>query len=267
MNDLVVKNVNVLGDTIMAAKDNDGTIWAGVSYFCKALGMSNKQRDSQVAKVQNDKTLKQGTQKFREGTFDANNDIIAIKVDFIPLWLAKIHITDKMENEHPELAEKLLEYQLKAKDILAEAFFPKQQAIPMTIPQQIQLLAQGHGELNKRVDDIQTGLTDVQTEIQSIKMDLPILPIEADKITVAVKKKGVSIMGGKQSNAYNNRGLRQKVYNNLYSNLKYNFGVTSYKQIKRSECDKAIEIINNYQPPFFLQQEIEAENAQQRLDV
>lgn len=43
-----------------------------------------------------------------------------------------------------------------------------------------------------------------------------------------------------------------KVYNNLYSNLKYNFGVTSYKQIKRSECDKAIEVINNYQPPFFL---------------
>lgn len=132
-------------------------------------------------------------------------------------------------------------------------------APPMTIPQQIQLLAQGNVELNKRMDDM-------QTEIQSIKLDLPILPIEADKITVAVKKKGVSVMGGKESNAYNNRGLRQKVYNNLYSNLKYNFGVTSYKQIKRSECDKAISVIDNYQPPFFLQQEIEAENAQQRID-
>lgn len=132
-------------------------------------------------------------------------------------------------------------------------------APPMTIPEQIQLLAQGNVELNKRMDDM-------QTEIQSIKLDLPILPIEADKITVAVKKKGVTVMGGKQSNAYNNRGLRQKVYNNLYSNLKYNFGVTSYKQIKRSECDKAISVIENYQPPFFLQQEIEAENAQQRID-
>lgn len=133
-------------------------------------------------------------------------------------------------------------------------------ALPMTIPEQIQLLAQGNVELNKRMDDM-------QTEIESIKFDLPILPIEADKITVAVKKKGVAIMGGKQSNAYNNRGLRQKVYNNLYSNLKYNFGIKSYKSLRRSECDKAIEIINNYQPPFFLEQEISAENLQQRFDL
>lgn len=131
-------------------------------------------------------------------------------------------------------------------------------APPMTIPEQIQLLAQGNVELNKRMDNM-------QTEIETLKMDLPILPIEADKITLAVKKKGVAVMGGKQSNAYNNRGLRQKVYNNLYTNLKYNFGISSYKSIKRSECDKALEIINNYQPPFFLQQEIEAENAQQRF--
>lgn len=132
--------------------------------------------------------------------------------------------------------------------------------VPQTTDGKIALLAQGHTELKAEVDA-------VKADLEALKMDLPILPIEADKITVAVKKKGVSVMGGKQSSAYNDRGLRQKVYNNLYSNLKYNFGVKSYKSIKRSECDKAIEIINNYQPPFFLQQEIEAENAQQRLDV
>lgn len=38
------------------------------------------------------------------------------------MWLAKITISKKMEKEHPELADKLLEYQLKAKDILAAAF-------------------------------------------------------------------------------------------------------------------------------------------------
>lgn len=128
----------------------------------------------------------------------------------------------------------------------------------MTIPQQIQLLAQGNVELNKRMDDM-------QADLQALKLDLPILPIEADKITIAVKKKGVSVMGGKQSSAYHNRSIQQKVYKNIYSNLKYNFGVKSYKSIKRSECNKAIEIINNYQLPFFLQQEIDNENMQQRF--
>ena len=133
-------------------------------------------------------------------------------------------------------------------------------SVPMTIPEQIQLLAQGNVELNKRMDDI-------QSDLAALKMDLPLLPVEADRITVAVKKKGVATLGGKHSNAYRNRKTQQKVYKSIYANLKYNFGVSSYKQIKRSECDKAIEIINAYQPPFFLQQEIEGENAQQTLNV
>lgn len=130
--------------------------------------------------------------------------------------------------------------------------------LPQTTDGKIALLAQGHMELKEEVDTI-------KADLEALKMDLPILPIEADKITEAVKKKGVSVMGGKKSNAYNNRNVRQKVYNSLYSNLKYNFGVRSYKSIKRSECDKAIEIVNNYQVPFFLQQTIENENAQQSL--
>lgn len=130
--------------------------------------------------------------------------------------------------------------------------------VPQTIPEQIQLLAQGNVELNKRVDDI-------QAEVEALKMDLPILPIEADKITEAVRKKGVAVLGGKRSNAYNSRGLRQKLYNNLYANLKYNFGVKSYKSIKRSQCDKAIEVIQRYEPPFFLAQQIEDVNAQMAL--
>lgn len=132
--------------------------------------------------------------------------------------------------------------------------------IPQTTDGKIALLAQGHMELKQEVDEI-------KVEIENLKMDLPVLPIEADRITEAVKKKGVSVLGGKQSNAYNNRSIKQKVYNSIYANLKYNFGVKTYKSIKRKECDKAIEIIVAYQPPYFLEQLIENENAQQRLSI
>ena len=37
MEGLTVKGVDLMGDTIMAAQDKNGNIWAGVSYFCKAL--------------------------------------------------------------------------------------------------------------------------------------------------------------------------------------------------------------------------------------
>ena len=130
--------------------------------------------------------------------------------------------------------------------------------IPQTTDGKIALLAKGHLELKEEVDSI-------KSELEMLKMDLPILPIEESKITEAVKRKGVAILGGKLSPAYNNRNLRQKLYNNLYANLKYNFNVRSYRAIKRIECEKAIEIVNAYQPPFYLAQTIENENAQQSL--
>lgn len=123
--ELVVKEVEFMGDMLMAAKDREGSIWAGVSYFCNALGMSKGQKDRQVTNVQKDETLKKGCLKFEAGVFDVANETVALRIDFIPLWLAKISITETMKREHPELAEKLLEYQLKAKDVLAEAFLPQ----------------------------------------------------------------------------------------------------------------------------------------------
>ena len=120
---------------------------------------------------------------------------------------------------------------------------------PQTIPEQIQLLAQGNVELNKRVDTL-------SDRMNKIEMDLPILPIEADRITTAARQKGTSVLGGKGSRAYSDRVVRQRVYSTLYGNLKYNFGVRSYKSIKRNQCDKAIEIIGKWEPPVFLAEEI-----------
>ena len=261
MNDLIVKNVDVMGDSIMAARDKDGVIWAGVSYFCNALGMKKWQKDKQIQKAQNDKTLKRGCSKFGAGVFDPNNETVALRLDFIPMWLAKITITDQMEKDHPELASKLLDYQLKAKDILAAAFLPKQTSVPQTIPEQIQLLAQGNVELNKRVDEVQEEVDTVKNDIEILKNDLPVLPVEADTIVAAVKKKGVQVLGGKQSMAYADRGLRQRLYNDLYHDLKRQFDVRTYKAIRRRDAEKAVQIIEAYTPPVYLEEQIAELNS------
>ena len=261
MSDMIVKNVDLMGDTIMAAQDKQGNIWVGVRWICKGLGMSEGQWKRQIKNIQKDVLFQRGGSNLVPlPTDNGVKDVFCIRNDFVPLWLAKISITEKTRKEHPELSDKLIEYQLNAKDVLAEAFMPKQNIVPHDTDGKIALLAQGHMELRQEVDEI-------KADLESLKMDLPVLPIEADRITEAVKKKGVSVLGGKQSNAYNNRSLKQKVYNNIYSNLKYNFGVRSYKSIKRSQCDSAIQIINEYKPPYFLEQQIANENAQQKLEL
>lgn len=123
-------------------------------------------------------------------------------------------------------------------------------------------LLEVHYEAIKQVDKKVDTLSE---RVDKIELDLPILPIEADRITTAAKRRGVTVLGGKDSAAYQNRSLRQKLYNNLYANLKYNFGVSTYKAIKRNQCDKAVEIICRYEPPVFLSNQIEMENAQLTL--
>ena len=147
------------------------------------------------------------------------------------------------------------QYFLKVEDKLKEAV---RRTVPMTIPEQIQLLAQGTVELNQRVDTL-------DKKLERLEYDLPVLPIEADRITEAVKKKGTSVLGGKLSNAYKSRSISQKVYSNIHSNLRYQFQVKSYKSIKRNQVDKAVDIIGRYEPPVFLQNEIDSENAQETM--
>lgn len=268
MDDLMVKSVDVLGNAIMAVKNEDGYIYAGISYFCAALGMSRGQKNRQVANVQADETLKQGCIKLGAGVIDEGNEAVALRIDFIPIWLAKISITKKTRGERPEFAKKLLDYQLKAKDILAAAFLPNQDVPPLTLKEQIQTIAQGTAELYEKVEKVTADVDGVKLEVEAIKNDLPILPIEADEITKAVRRRGVEVLGGKNSPAYNDRGLRQRIYNNLYANLKYNFaGIRSYKAIRRKDTEKAIKIVNEYRPPLYLADQITQANTQQTLEI
>lgn len=135
-----------------------------------------------------------------------------------------------------------------------------QARLPMTIPEQIQIIAQGYGELHEEVQTI-------KEEMQDLKENLPILPIEAERITNAAKTKGVHVMGGKDSNAYANRSIVNAVYRDIYGQIYRNFGVRSYKAIKRNQTDKVIMVIETYVPPVILQDRIDNENAQQKLAI
>lgn len=126
---------------------------------------------------------------------------------------------------------------------------------PMTPIEQLQLQATAILQVNEKVDNL-------DKKIDRLELDLPILGIEIDRITLAVHKKGVECLGGKYSEAYQDRSLRGKVYNDIYADLKQHFHVGSYKSIKRSQCDLAVSIIDGYQLPFGLKDMVQYRNAQ-----
>lgn len=239
MNEIQIFNSEMFGDVRVIMID-------GKPYFCgsdvaKALGYANSRKalaDHCKGVTKRDTPTSSGIQSM---SYISEGDMYRL-----------------ITSSHLESAEKFESWVFD--DILPTIRKTGGYQMPVTNDEKIVVLAQGHVELRQEVNTI-------KADIEELKNDMPILPIEADKITTAVKHKGVSVLGGKESNAYNNKCLRQKVYNSIYAHVKYNFGVKSYKSIKRSDVDKAIEIIEAYQPPFFLQQMIENENAQQRLEM
>lgn len=145
-------------------------------------------------------------------------------------------------------------------DRLVDNYFEKPKSVPMTTDQKIQLLAQGNVELTEKIDK-------VDKDLQEFKADMPLLALECQRITRAKNQKVVPLMGGKNAPAYKNKSLMHKVYSDVDAQLRREFGVNTYKAIKRNQCDLAVKIIEDYILPMYLKEEIDAENAQMCLAV
>lgn len=136
----------------------------------------------------------------------------------------------------------------------------KENAKPLTALEQLQLQSHAILEVNDKIDE-------VKQELEDFKQDMPLMNIECDRITTAVRKVGTRVLGGKDSNAYNDKPLRGKVYSDIYRELKRQFQVTSYKSIRRRQCDTAIAIIDGYRLPMVLKEQIQNSNAQVNMEV
>jgi prophage antirepressor-like protein len=125
-------------------------------------------------------------------------------------------------------------------------------AKPMTTEEKIKLLAQGNTELSERVDRLEN--------------DMPLYGCEIDEVQKLVKRKAVSVLGGKDSEAYADRSIRSQTFKDIYCQLKREFGcVATYKSIKRRYIDNVREFIDGYSAPTALSEQISGANAQMNI--
>lgn len=125
---------------------------------------------------------------------------------------------------------------------------------PMTTAEQIKLLAQGNTELSERMDRLEN--------------DMPLYGCEIDEIQSHVKRKAVNILGGKQSNAYKDASTRNKVFADMWNQLKREYGcVSTYKSIKRKYIADVHDFIDCYELPRILEEEVHDCNSQIRMEL
>lgn len=124
----------------------------------------------------------------------------------------------------------------------------------------IQIIQEAILEVNQKISD-------VNTDLQEFKRDLPLLGVECDEIKKAKNKKVVPLLGGKNAAAYKNKSLRSRVYIDINNQLCREFGVSVYAAIKRCQTETAKKIIEEYKLPLTLEEEIRNTNSQLEMNL
>lgn len=132
----------------------------------------------------------------------------------------------------------------------------QKQPKPLTPIQQLQLQSQAILEVNGKIDN-------VQTEVNALKDSMPLFSVECKDLQALVKKVAIQALGGDKSKpAYKNKSVRSKVFSDIQCQLRRQFGVKRYEGIKRKDLDTAKSIVESYQLPFCLEQEVTLANNQ-----
>ena len=130
---------------------------------------------------------------------------------------------------------------------------------PLTTLEQLKLHYLALEEQNKELKQVKADVTD-------LKNNMPLFNIECKDLQQAVRAKGCEVLGGYGSKAYKSNSIRQKVYIDIQHQLKREFGVSRYEAIKRQYLATAHLIVENYEPPTCLVNEIYNANMQIPFD-
>nr|WP_152111215.1 Rha family transcriptional regulator [Limosilactobacillus reuteri] len=140
------------------------------------------------------------------------------------------------------------QFKLKYIDAFNQMEKQLQQQKPLSLPEQISLIAKGYENLSADVKDIKD------------RMGLP--GNMAHSFSKKRNAKIINVLGGKKSNAYCDKNVRAKTYRALFSSYRETFDQDRYNDLPMKDFDKAVDFVNNWYPPFELQQEIWRTNAQ-----
>lgn len=170
LSNLSTREVDFYGDTIVCAEDNStGKIYVGIKWACEGIGLTEDQMKNERKKINKDLVLSKGRSNLTLLTNGGEQDVLCIELDYLPLWLAKISLTPKMQKNNPATVAKLINYQLKAKDVLTEAFIKQKEVnldkfqIPTTLSDALMLsanLAKENEEMKPKAEQFDLYLDD-----------------------------------------------------------------------------------------------------------
>ncbi len=130
-----------IGDTELVATKQNDEIYVGIADTLTNIGLNENQKDSIIRKIKNDFVLSKCIKKLPVQYENQTRVVNCIEHSALPIMLVKIELNKEFLEENIHIGNNLIEYQLKAKDVLANAFLNKKEEfiIPKTFGEALKL--------------------------------------------------------------------------------------------------------------------------------
>lgn len=109
------REIEVLGDQLLATRVQDGTIYLPVRALCESLGLD---RAAQVRRIKRDEAMQEDLQEMAVQTGSGTQTMQFLRLETVPYWLSGVSVT----RVNPELRDKLLAYKRWVVRKVYEAF-------------------------------------------------------------------------------------------------------------------------------------------------
>lgn len=172
---LQVTNYNFYGDELIALKDNaTGEIYTSINSVLRGIGFNTeRQIQYQRNKWIKDRSISKGVSKFVIPTQSGNQETNCISIRKLPLALAKINITKRLERDYPHITEKLELYQDKCADVLASVFLDNKTTDQITMQPILDALNTFTKTVNDTFLSLNERMSKLEDSQEQVKESLP----------------------------------------------------------------------------------------------
>lgn len=231
------KEIKFYNDTLLGVKDERGQVWLAIAHTCKELGLNERRVRQQGEKIRMDKVLSKGIRKFGLLTNGGEQEVYCLHERFVPLWFAKISLTKKMEQDTPNVVEKLEKYQLEAAEVLHKAFYKTEE--------QKQKFHDDMG-LAGEIVELKQEIKDLKENVQTL-IDNSTINMKQQKVLYNLGNERICfLLGGKKSKEY--KELSKLYFANLWGDIKRKFNTSgSYHDLNPKDYKHAKDFIVNWE--------------------
>lgn len=259
------RNIEILGDQLLAVRTADGAIYLPLRLLCATLGLN---RSAQVRRIQRDEELRADFREITLETTSGVQTIQALRVEIVPFWLAGVTIS----KVKPELQEKLRAYRRwvvrkvyeafmlelgidppretaagEAGDVAASATFAALVQV-REMGRAIMQMAETQMELERRQSTTEGRLDRAASVVADIQRRMAKVERRLDPTNVVTEEQAATISSRVKALAMllTNLGPGKNHFGGIFGELYRRCGVTDYKSIRQDQYAEVIQFLDEW---------------------